>query len=234
LSPTVRGDRGTVGGFSLVDAGATFVVASVGGILLGIAIGAVTAWAVGRVNDPVFSSSSRSSRRWSRTSPRRTRGSRSRRPVDRRRRHLPRPEGAAAHELRGPRLRVAAWQILLFLINGSVFILIGLQLPTSPLRARLVQRPQLLGLAVAVSLTVIVARIVWVFPATYVPRMMSAKIRDARSGAVQAERRADRLGGDARRGLAGAALALPLDFPFRNLVIFLTFTVILATLVGQG
>ena len=45
----------TVGGFSIVDAGSTFLVASVGGIAVGLAFGFATTWAVRRVNDPVFS-----------------------------------------------------------------------------------------------------------------------------------------------------------------------------------
>jgi CPA1 family monovalent cation:H+ antiporter len=90
---------------------------------------------------------------------------------------------------------------------------------------------------VAISLTVIVARIVWVFPATYLPRMLSAKVR-ARDpspppGAVFVVSWAGMRGAVS----LAAALALPLTpkpFPDRDLVIFLTFCVIVATLVGQG
>ena len=97
------------------------------------------------------------------------------------------------------------------------------------------RRAELIGWAVAISLTVIVARIVWVFPATYLPRRLSARIR-ARDPYPPPQRRLRRVvGGHARRGLAGGrprAAARP--FPERDLVIFLTFCVIVATLVGQG
>jgi CPA1 family monovalent cation:H+ antiporter len=128
----------------------------------------------------------------------------------------------------------AAWQILLFLINGFVFILIGLQLPV--LLAALTERPanQLLGLAVAISATAILARIAWVFPATYLPRFLSARIR-ARDP-YPPKRNVFLVSWAGMRGVVSlaAALALPLTFPERDLVIFLTFAVILATLVGQG
>ncbi len=226
---------GTVGGFSLVDAGSTFVVASVGGILLGLAIGAVTAWAVGRVNDPVFSVVLTFL--------------------------APLVAYLAAvnfpYQLSGvlctvaagiylgrkaPRLMssevrlsgVSAWQILLFLINGSVFILIGLQLPTVLSGLAGYSPAELIGLAVAVSAATILARIVWVFPATYLPRLLSAKIRER--DPAPPRRAVALIAWAGMRGVVSlaAALALPIEFPDRNLVIFLTFAVILATLVGQG
>jgi len=226
---------GTVGGFSLVDAGATFVIASVGGILLGVAIGAVTAWAVGRVNDPVFSivltflaplvAYLAAVNPWV--------------PVSG---VLATVAAGIALGRKAPRLMssevrlsgVAAWQILLFLINGSVFILIGLQLPTVLSGLGAYSPAELIGLAVAVSVTTIIARLVWVFPATYLPRRMSAKIRDR--DPAPSRRTVLLIGWAGMRGVVSlaAALALPLDFPDRNLLIFLTFTVILATLVGQG
>jgi CPA1 family monovalent cation:H+ antiporter len=91
--------------------------------------------------------------------------------------------------------------------------------------------------SLAISLTVIVARIVWVFPATYIPRMLSAKIR-ARDPAPppQAVFVVSWAGMRGAVSLA-AALALPLNpvaFPQRDLMIFLAFCVIIATLVGQG
>ena len=67
------------------------------------------------------------------------------------------------------------------MINGFVFMLIGLQLPSILERPRpTARRQQLLGSGLAISLTVIVARIVWVFPATYLPRMLSAEAAGAR------------------------------------------------------
>jgi monovalent cation/hydrogen antiporter len=129
---------------------------------------------------------------------------------------------------------VAAWQILLFLINGVVFILLGLQLPQILAGLEAFSAGQLIGLAVAVSVTTILARLVWVFPAAYVPRWLSAGIREHE--ADPGRENVFLVGWAGMRGVVSlaAALALPLDFPERNLVIFLAFAVILATLVGQG
>jgi CPA1 family monovalent cation:H+ antiporter len=129
---------------------------------------------------------------------------------------------------------VAAWQVLIFLINGAVFILIGLQLPA--VLERLVGRSpgELVGLAVAISLTAILVRIAWVFPGTYLPRMLSAGIREREGNPPR--RNVFLVSWAGMRGVVSlaAALALPLSFPERDLVVFLAFAVIVATLVGQG
>ena len=112
-------------------------------------------------------------------------------------------------------------------------MLIGLQLP-SILSQLTLPTSTLITYAVAISLTVIVARFVWVFPATYLPRMLSKRIRTSDpSPPPQAVAVISWAGMRGAVSLA-AALALALDFPDRDLIIFLTFCVILATLVGQG
>ena len=80
----------------------------------------------------------------------------------------------------------------------------------------------------------IVTRIVWVFPATYLPRRLSPSLR-ARDP-YPPPRPSSSSRGPGMRGAVSlaAALALAADFPERDLIIFLTFCVILATLVGQG
>jgi CPA1 family monovalent cation:H+ antiporter len=139
------------------------------------------------------------------------------------------------------RLRaVAVWDTVIFILNGLIFILIGLQLPT--IIAGLSGRPlpQLLGYAVAISLTVILIRVAWVFPATYLPRLLSARVR-ARDP-YPSPRNVMIVAYTGLRGIVSlaTALALPLEvegggpFPERDLLLFLTFAVILATLVGQG
>jgi Na+/H+ antiporter len=126
------------------------------------------------------------------------------------------------------------WDIVIFLINGFAFILIGLQLPGILDHLAPRTAPELLMMGAAVALTAIVARIVWVFPATYLPRRFSARIR-ARDpypppNAVFVVSWAGMRGAVS----LAAALALPRDVPERELLIFLTFCVIVATLVGQG
>jgi monovalent cation/hydrogen antiporter len=127
----------------------------------------------------------------------------------------------------------AAWKVVLFLINGLVFIVIGLQLPVV-LADLDGTATQLLGLATVIGVTVIVARFVWVFPATYLPRMLSSRLRarDPNPG----WRNVVIVSWAGMRGVVSlaAALALPIDFPERSLLQFLTFTVIIATLVVQG
>ena len=227
------------GSFSLVDASANLVIAAIGGIAVGVAVG----WAVGRLmsklDDPVFSIVI------SFLAPVAT--------------YLPAERlgfsGVLAAVAAGiflnrraarnlsSEVRIAgqaAWQILLFLINGAVFILIGLQLPT--VLAGLGDRPaiELIGLAVAISATAILIRIIWAYPASYIPRLLSARIRE-REG-IPAPRYVFVVAWAGMRGVVSlaAALALPLTlpdgtpFPERDLLIFLTFAVILATLVGQG
>ncbi len=126
------------------------------------------------------------------------------------------------------------WETLVFLINGTVFLLIGLQLPSvlSSLKADNMQN--LLGYAVAVSLTVVVLRFVWVFPASYLPRILSRSLRER--DPPPSWKYLTVISWTGMRGIVSlaAALSLPLEFPYRDLVIFLTFAVILVTLVGQG
>ena len=146
--------------------------------------------------------------------------------------------GQRAARVLSPDARLMAsgvWQTVIWLINAFVFMLIGLQLPAI-LRAVLVDHPpeELLGLGLAVSATAIVARIVWVYPATYLPRILSAKLR-ARDPSPPA-RAVFIISWAGMRGVVSlaAAFALPPDFPRRDLILFLTFCVIAATLVGQG
>ncbi len=133
-----------------------------------------------------------------------------------------------------------AWELVVFLVNGLIFVLIGLQLPR--VLAGLAGRPigTLLWYAAAISLTVIVARFVWVFPATYLPRLFSRQVRDSEPPPTRGG-----VGIVAYTRLRGvvslaAALALPLEmangapFPERDLLIFLACCVIVVTLVGQG
>jgi CPA1 family monovalent cation:H+ antiporter len=126
------------------------------------------------------------------------------------------------------------WAVLIFLINSFVFMLIGLQLPTVLKGLSAWSAPELVGLGAAVSLIVIVARIVWVFPGTYVPRRLSAKIREREPAPTP--RNVFVVAWAGMRGAVSlaAALALPLDFPQRDLITYLAMCVIVATLVGQG
>ena len=133
------------------------------------------------------------------------------------------------------------WQSLTFVLNGLVFVLIGLQLPAIRASIRGYSLPDLLLYGVVFSLMLIVLRLVWVYPGawlSYFVRIRSTHRHEARPGA----RRTFVIGWTGMRGVVclAAALALPLSladgspFPQRNLVVFLTFCVIVVTLVLQG
>jgi Na+/H+ antiporter len=141
----------------------------------------------------------------------------------------------------GTRLQgYATWELTTFLLNGLIFILIGLQLRSIVGGLGEYTAGQLISYAVLVSLTVILVRMIWVFPATYVPRLAVRRIRERDPSPPW--RSVSVIAWTGMRGVISlaAALALPLQtasglqFPDRDLIIFLTFCVILATLVVQG
>jgi Na+/H+ antiporter len=130
------------------------------------------------------------------------------------------------------------WETISFLLNGFVFILIGLQLPMIISDLGMPPGPALIY-AVVISVIVIVLRLLWVFPATYIPRWLFKSI----AAEPRPHPRAVFLVAWAgMRGVVSlaAALAVPLTltdgtaFPYRNFILFCTFVVILVTLVLQG
>ncbi|MGZ5006666.1 MAG: Na+/H+ antiporter [Methylobacter sp.] len=134
----------------------------------------------------------------------------------------------------------AVWDLLVFLLNGIIFILIGLQLDT--LREAIPSN-QLASLTVdglLVSATAIIVRLLWVPFAAWVPRFLSASLR-ARDP-MPSWQNLLILGWSGMRGVVSlaAALALPFataagtPFPFRAEIILIAFMVILVTLVVQG
>jgi CPA1 family monovalent cation:H+ antiporter len=128
----------------------------------------------------------------------------------------------------------ALWSLLTFLLNALLFVLIGLQLPAIVDGLAGESAGFLLGVAAAVSAAVIGTRMLWVMTTPYVIRALDRR----------PSQRARRVGWRLRMvsawsGMRGAvslaaALALPADTPQRDLLVFLTFAVILATLVFQG
>jgi CPA1 family monovalent cation:H+ antiporter len=137
-------------------------------------------------------------------------------------------------------LGASTWKMVIFVVNGLAFLIIGLQLPTVIGDLEGYALADLIGMAAAVCLTVIVVRLAWVYPATYLPRWLIPSL--ARRDPAPPARIPLILGWGGMRGAVSlaAALALPLPadpgdpFPGRGLVIFLAFSVILVTLIGQG
>ena len=227
------------GSFSLLDASFDFFAGAVGGIAVGLAVGYVVAAVRRRLDDPPVEITISLFTGYAA--------------------YVPADElglsgvlaavtagiflGWRAHELTTATTRlqaVALWEILIFLLNATLFVLVGLQLGTilDGLSGR--STGELLGYGAAVCAAVVVTRLVWV-------QVMAAVIRTLDRRASQRERRTSwRVrtvnGWAGMRGSVSlaAALALPLSteagtpFPQRDLLIFLTFAVILFTLVVQG
>lgn len=134
----------------------------------------------------------------------------------------------------------AVWSILTFVLNGLLFVLIGLELPTLLDALNGISRTRLFGWGALATGTVILTRLLWIFPATYGPRMLFRRIRD--QDPFPDWRMPLLLAWTGMRGAVSlaAALALPLTleggkaFPHRDLIVFLTFCVIFGTLVLQG
>jgi CPA1 family monovalent cation:H+ antiporter len=135
---------------------------------------------------------------------------------------------------------IVFWEIMVFLLNGLVFVLIGLQLPRilHTLSGRSLK--QLIWHGVLISCAAIVVRIIWVFTSTYLLRLMSASLR--KKDPYPVWQNVAIVAWTGMRGVVSlaAALAVPLTlsdsspFPGRDYILFITFTVILATLVFQG
>jgi Na+/H+ antiporter len=135
---------------------------------------------------------------------------------------------------------VYVWEILDFLLNAALFVLVGLQLRTVVDGLNGHDAGDVAAYALAISVVVIGARVVWLNTMPYVIRALDRR----------PQQRLRRIGWRPRAVIAwsgmrgavslAAALALPLEthagapFPQRNLIIFLTFAVIFATLVLQG
>src|SRR5437879_6390230 len=227
------------GSFSLGHAGMHFLLVGIGGIGVGLLVGYITLWIQKRIDDAPIEIT------LSLLTPFAA--------------YLPAEQfgvsgvlavvttglyhGWRIPEMTTSRTRLAAgpvWRMLEFLLNGFIFLLIGLQLPAVLHHLSARAPSQLVWYAVLISIAVILIRILWVFPATYLPRLLFSSIR--RCDPYPAWQHVTIVAWTGMRGVVSlaAALALPLTvqdgspFPGRELILFLTFVVILATLVVQG
>src|SRR5215210_7681509 len=227
-----------VGSFSILEAGLDFVLSGIGGVAIGLSIG----WVISRVRtlvkDPLVETTIALFTGYAA--------------------YLPAEEVGASGvlavvaaglylSLQSPRMTspqnrlqvFAVLEVMDFLLNSTLFILVGLQLPIIFGRISSESSVVLVLYAVLVSLVVIGTRLVWTFPMTYLPRL-SRRLRER--DPVPPWQQVAFVAYTGMRGAVSlaAALSLPLTtgsgepFPERDLVIFLTFCVILATLVLQG
>jgi CPA1 family monovalent cation:H+ antiporter len=151
--------------------------------------------------------------------------------------------GWYAPERFSPAFRIpanAVWRMVTFVLNGLVFLLIGLHFPALLQRMHPYSVSELLKLSALVSLTAILVRIAWVYIVAYGTRFLIPAIR--RKDPYPPWQNVFIIAWVGMRGVVSlaTALALPLTiydgspFPHRDLIIFLAFTVILVTLMLQG
>ncbi|MFB7942354.1 cation:proton antiporter, partial [Streptomyces sp. NPDC056049] len=133
----------------------------------------------------------------------------------------------------------AVWKMVAFVLESAVFALIGLQLPYVVRELDPYGIGEALWYAFGVFVLVVVVRFVWVFPATFLPRKLSARVREREPGVDW--RAPVVVGWAGMRGVVSLAIAFSIpvvtdgvEFPARNLVLFLTFTTVIGTLVVQG
>jgi CPA1 family monovalent cation:H+ antiporter len=224
------------GSFSLLDAGWKFVAAAVGGVAIGIAAGWVIAQIRARIRDPQISITISLFSGYAAFIPANALGA----------------SGVLAAVtigiymgVRGPSIIDArtrlqgffVWDVLDFILNASLFVLVGVELRTVVSGISGYSATALAGYALAVSGVVVLTRLVWFFTVPYLWLTLD-RPRDRWLGAGQRLV----LAWSGMRGAISlaAALALPLvtdrgtPFPDRDLIIFLTFVVIFTTLVLQG
>jgi monovalent cation/hydrogen antiporter len=224
----------TVGsGFSFVSATGVFVVAAAGGVVIGLAVAFVVIWTISRLRDAVLENTLMLLAPFL--------AFLAAEEID--------ASGVLAVVVAGllighklPRAATyasrleadAVWRIIDFLLESAVFLLIGLQLRGVLERLKTWSVAQLISWAALALVITIVVRLVWVFPATYVPYRLFRRVRE------RSPRPPWRgiliIGWAGMRGVVSiaAAYALPPEFPARDLVTYLTFCVVIGTLVLQG
>jgi len=131
------------------------------------------------------------------------------------------------------------WEMVTFILNGVLFMLIGLQLPQVIRALPPGMTTRVAQVAILFVLVIVLVRFVWVFGATYLPRLLSRTFRHKNPAPWQHTALIAWTGMRGADSLA-AALAVPFvlangePFPGRDLVLLLTFCVIFATLVLEG
>jgi len=131
------------------------------------------------------------------------------------------------------------WDLVIYLIEGMLFLLTGFQMRLLFEKSKAFPLHDILVATVLVTVIVIVARFAWVFPATYLPRL-SKRIRTRDPAPPWQNVFVLAFTGVRGAVSLAAALALPFalpdgnGFPYRDLILFVSFGVIFITLVGLG
>jgi monovalent cation/hydrogen antiporter len=227
------------GSFTLWEAGLQFVGRGIGGVAIGLAVGWLIAEARRRIEDPVVEIVLSVVTGYAAYLPAELLGASGVLAAVTAGLYV----GWRAPQLASPATRLLGfsfWEVLVYLLNAVLFVLVGLQLRPILTGVSGSSAAVLVGQAALVAAVVIGVRVAWGFTVPYLVRALDRR----------PAQRARRIGARERlvagwSGMRGAvslaaALALPLEtstgqpFPQRNLIIFVTFGVILATLVLQG
>ena len=227
------------GSFSIVDAGMELVGAVVGGVAIGLAVGYVVAEIRGRLDDVPTELTISLLTGYAAFIPADALGLSGVLAAVTAGIYL----GWRSPELITPETRIqsfAVWEILVFLLNAALFILIGLQLPVIADGLGSYTTGELAGYAALLCATVIGARFLFTFTVPYVIRALDRR-PEQRARRSSARLRVVSAWAGMRGAVSlAAALSLPLQtdagaaLPGRDLILFLTFALILVTVVGQG
>ena len=132
------------------------------------------------------------------------------------------------------------WDLVIYLIEGLLFLLTGFQMRSLFEKSKAFPLDDILFATALVAAIVIVARFAWLYPATYLPRIMSKRLRERDPAPPWQWPFILSFAGVRGAVSLAAALALPLalptgdPFPYRDLIQFVSFGVIFITLVGLG
>jgi CPA1 family monovalent cation:H+ antiporter len=132
------------------------------------------------------------------------------------------------------------WDLVIYLIEGLLFLLTGFQMRLLYEKSKAFPLDEILSATVLVAVIIIVARFAWVYPATYLPRFFNKRLRARDPYPPWQNPFIIAFTGVRGAVSLAAALALPFalpggeGFPYRDLILFVSFGVILITLVGLG
>ncbi|MEH3143200.1 MAG: Na+/H+ antiporter [Mycobacterium kyogaense] len=227
------------GGFSLADAGLSFVLGALGGIGIGLVVGWLSGWVRARIYDAQISVTISLLTGYAAFLPAEAAGASA---------VLAVVTAGIVMAIRSPEVLEArprlqgyfVWDIVDFLINATLFAMIGLQLHSIVSGLHEYRFPALMGYAVAVIAAVVASRFLWFFSVPYLIRVLDRRPQQRRRRAPASWRVV--LAWSGMRGAVSLAVALAVPeqtsdgspFPHRELILFLTFAVIFFTLVVQG